>query len=273
LPTRGFIERSLEGFLGVLERALESEEFARRKGLLQSLDPRVKLVGTLGLVIAATTSHRLAVIGGLFALACLLAVLSRVPLRTLMVRAWAGAFAFTGLIALPAIFLTPGLAVGHLPLVRWPVTLTGMRAAAFLVSRVETTATFSLLLVLATPWTHVLKALRVLRVPVVVVVVLGMTYRYILLTIATAREMFESRRSRMVAELAPGQARRLAVSTAGVLLGKTMQLSSEVYLAMLSRGFRGDVYVLEEFSMGRRNWTWLLLLLALSAAAVWMGRS
>ena len=45
---------------------------------------------------------------------------------------------------------------------------------------------------------HVLKALRVLRVPVVVVVVLGMTYRYILLLLEIAHEMFEARRSRTV---------------------------------------------------------------------------
>ena len=67
-----------------------------------------------------------------------------------------------------------------------------------LVARVETAATLSVLLILCTPWSHVLKALRVLRVPVVFVVILGMTYRYILLLLQSAHDMFESRRSRMV---------------------------------------------------------------------------
>ncbi len=112
-----------------------------------------------------------------------------------------------------------------------------------------------------------------LRVPVVPVVVLGMTYRYILLMIATAREMLESRRSRMVGRLDAQEGRRMAISAAGVLLSKTMQLSGEVYLAMQSRGFRGDVYVLDEFRMDGRNWMALLLLFALAAAALWAGRS
>jgi len=259
------IEGSIHGFLRVLEHALESEELTRRAGLLQSLDPRVKLLGFLGLIVATAASRRLEVIGAMFALAFVLAVCSRVPLRTLAIRVWAGTFAFTGLIALPALFLTPGRPVG------WAVTAQGLRGALYLISRVETTATLSMLLVLCTPWTHVLKALRVLRVPVVLVVILGMTYRYILLMIGTAEEMFESRRSRMVGRLEPKEARRLAVRTAGVLLSKTMQLSADVYLAMQSRGFRGEVYVLDEFAMRRRDWSWLALFFALGAAAIWIG--
>jgi len=266
-----FVENSIHGFLGVLEHALESEELARSGGLLQSLDPRVKLAGTLALVVAAAGSRRLEVIGGIFAFACLLALRSHVPLRILALRVWAGAFAFTGLVALPAIFLTPGTPIRHIPILGWPVTLEGIRAAAYLVSRVETTATLSMLLVLSTPWAHVLKSLRALRVPVVLVVILGMTYRYILLMIGTALEMMEARRSRMVGRLEPRQSRRLAIATAGVLLSKTMQLSGDVYLAMQSRGFRGEVNVLDEFRMSPRDRAWLGLFLGLATAAVWVG--
>jgi len=269
---RGFLEGSIHGFLEALEHTLESEEVARRRGLLQGLDPRVKLLGILGLVIAATTSRRLAVIGVVFLLACFLAIGSRVPLRILMMRTWLGVLAFTGLIALPAVFCTPGPARWHVPLAGWAVTATGIRTAAYLISRVETAATLSMLLVLSTPWTHVMKALRVLRVPAVLVLVLGMTYRYILLLIATAREIFEARRSRTVGRLDPGQRRRMAISAAGVLLHKTMYLSDEVYLAMQARGFRGDAYVLDEFRMDGRNWMWLSVLVAASVAAVWAGQ-
>jgi cobalt ECF transporter T component CbiQ len=265
------VEGSIHGFLRVLEHTLESEEIARRAGLLQSLDPRVKLLGFLFLIVAAAASQRLEVIGVVFGFATVMAICSRVPLGTLVIRVWAGAFAFTGLIAVPALFLTPGRPVGRLPVLGWALTAQGIRGATYLISRVETTATLSMLLILCTPWAHVLKALRVLRVPVVLVVILGMTYRYILLMLATAEEMFESRRSRMVGKLEAKEARRLAVATAGVLLSKTMQLSGDVYLAMQSRGFSGEVYVLDEFEMKRGDWSWLALFLALGAAAMWMG--
>jgi energy-coupling factor transporter transmembrane protein EcfT len=128
-----------------------------------------------------------------------------------------------------------------------------------------------MLLVLSTHWFHILKALRVLRVPVVVVVILGMTYRYIFVLIDAAREMLESRRSRLVGRLAGRDRRRLAVSALGVLLSKTLQLSSDVYLAMQARGFRGEVYVLEQFAMAPRDWCGLAAFLALAAAALWIG--
>ena len=48
-----------------------------------------------------------------------------------------------------------------------------------------------------------------------------MTYRYMFLFLATARDMFESRESRIVGVLQPADRRRLAAASAGVLLGKT----------------------------------------------------
>ena len=40
---KNFIHKTISGILNFFEESLISEEYARRKGLLQSLDPRVKL--------------------------------------------------------------------------------------------------------------------------------------------------------------------------------------------------------------------------------------
>lgn len=39
----------------------------------------------------------------------------------------------------------------------------------------------------------------------------------------------------------------MAIATAGVLLEKAAALGDEVHLAMLSRGYRGEVRLLDEF--------------------------
>ena len=41
---------------------------------------------------------------------------------------------------------------------------------------------------------------------------------------------------------------------------------------MQSRGFRGEVYVLDEFEMKVRDWGGLALFAMLAAAALWAGR-
>ena len=268
----GFVEHTIEGLHGAMERALYAEGSAGRAGLLQRLDPRVKVLGLLGLVVASALAARLWVIGALFAAAVVLAVVSRISIRVLATRVWLGAFLFTGAVAAPALFLTPGDPVTQLPAVGWTITAQGLRTAAYLMLRVETAATLSLLLVFTTPWAHVLKALRAVHAPVVFVVVLGMTCRYIFVMLETAHEMFESRKSRTLGMPTAAEQRRMTVASAGVLLGKTFQLSGEVYLAMQSRGFRGEVFVLDDFSMQRRDWLALAAFVAIAAAAAWVGR-
>jgi cobalt ECF transporter T component CbiQ len=268
---RGFVESTIEGLYQAIERTLEAEASASRGGLLQSLDPRVKVAGLFGLILASVLVSRLAVLACTFGLAVLMAALSLIPFRLLAARVWIAALFFTGAVALPALFLTPGPPLFRIPALGWALTEPGATSAAFLILRAETAATLALLLVLTTPWMHVLKALRIFRVPVVLVVILGMTSRYILLLVETAHDMFESRKSRTVGRLTAGDRRRMAVSGAGVLLGRTLQLGGDVYLAMQARGFRGEVYLLDDFSMAVADWFALAAFGALSAGAIWWG--
>jgi cobalt ECF transporter T component CbiQ len=267
-----FLERTLSSLVNGMERALYAEEVAQADGLLQRVDPRIKVLGILALVTASAMAHRLWVIGGVFGVAVAMAVMSRVSFGTLAKRVWVAVFLFTGVIVLPALFVIPGREVWRLPGLDWPVTAQGLASACYLVARVETAATLSVLLVLCTPWNHVLKALRVFGVPVVFVATLGMTYRYILLLLQTAHDMFESRRSRMVGKLEGAERRRVAAATAGVLMSKSLQLSGDVYSAMLSRGFRGEVYVLHDFQTSTIDWIMLAVFVVLASGGFYFGR-
>jgi cobalt/nickel transport system permease protein len=270
--SRGVVERSLSSLVDALQHAFYAEALAKKKGLLQRLDPRVKILAILPLIVVVALARQLWVIAALFAIAVAIAFLSRVPLRTLARRVWFSVLAFTGFISVPALFLTPGPPIYNLPLLGWAITAQGLRAAMYLIMRAETAATFSVLLVLCTPWSNVLKALRVLRLSMVLVVILGMTYRYIFLLLQTAHDMFESRKSRMVGQLEGRELRRVATASAGVLMSKTLQLSGDVYMAMHSRGFRGEVYVLDEFHTGWFDWVMLALFTVVAALAVWFGQ-
>lgn len=263
---RGFIERTITGLLSASQYAATAEQVASSGGALQSVDPRVKVTGLFALVFAVAASRELRVIGAVFLLALILAIGSRVSLLRLAKLIWLPVLFFTGAIALPATVLTPGRPIGF-------VTEQGVRSAAFLVSRAETAATLSALLVLTTPWPWVLKALRTLRCPVVIVTILGMTYRYIFVILRTAFEMFESRKSRTVGVLEPVERRRLASAAVGVLLSKSIQLSGDVHLAMQSRGFRGEVYLLHDFRARAIDWFWMGGFALIAAAAFWWGRA
>ena len=72
--------------------------------------------------------------------------------------------------------------------------------------------------------------------------------------------------------LAPAQQRRFAASSLGVLLQKTFQLGGEVHTAMLARGFRGDLRLLDDPRLSGSGWLQLVALLALSSFIIWVGR-
>lgn len=263
-----FLERSLAGILHAMEHAAASERTASSRGLLQRLDARVKLAGLLALIAATAVARNLATLLASFALALALALLSRVPM-TALAKAWAAVILFSGAIVLPALFTTPGTAITRVG--SFSVTAQGLRSAEFLIGRVTATTTLAFLLVATTPWPHLIAALRSIRLPAAVVLVVAMTYRYVFVLLRSAEEMFVARRSRTMGALAPPQRRQVATATAGVLLGRAIGLSDDVYLAMRARGFRGEVRLLETFAMRGRDWLAGAAFAAAFTAVLWSG--
>ena len=268
---RGFIERTLVDINDSLEQSIFAEKIAHQEGLLQSLDPRLKILALGLLLFAASLSHQLLVIVGLYLFTLILAVFSAVPLGFFIKRVWVFVLLFTGIVALPALFITPGQPIASLPL-GITITHTGVTSALFLIMRVSTSVSLGVLFILTTPWNNVLKAMGVLHVPDVIVLVLGMTYRYIHLLLHTANDMFLSRKSRILGRMHPSDERRLLAATTGTLLGKSLQLSSEVYLAMESRGYRGYPRTMDRFRMRRADWVAALVVFLITSLAVWLGR-
>lgn len=274
---QGFLERTLAGFADTLEQSLFAEEIARQDGLLQRVDPRVKLLGALALLIAVSFSRSLPVIVALYLVTLPIAALSRVPLGFYLKRVWVFMPFFTGLVALPALFnvFTPGPALVtliQLPSFTLAITLPGVVTAAFLILRVGASVSMTVLLILTTRWAVLLRSLRVLRMPQTFVLILGMTYRYIYVLLHTANDMFLARKSRLVGRMSGAEDRRWLTASMGTLLAKSYDLSDQVYLAMQSRGFRGEVLVLDTFRMTLRDWVWLGIFLVTASIAIWLGR-
>jgi cobalt ECF transporter T component CbiQ len=239
--------------------------------LLQGLDPRLKILSALVLLLAVGLSRNLLIILYLYFFALALAFSSKVPLGFFVKRVWLFIPFFTGVVALPALFITPGSILVHLPL-GLVITKTGLMTALFLLLRVGASVSVAVLLVLTTPWNSVLKALGVLRIPPVIILILGMTYRYIHLMLHLTNDMFLSRKSRLLRRMNGPEERRLIAATSGTLLSKSLQVSSEVYLAMQSRGFRNYPRTMDTFKMRTIDWLSGGVVIIMVAAAIWLGR-
>ncbi|MHB1134727.1 MAG: cobalt ECF transporter T component CbiQ [Chloroflexota bacterium] len=278
-----FAERTLRGLTAGLEGALDAEDTAHLPGLLQSLDPRAKVLSLMALLLAASLARQLPTLLGLCLAAHALAPMGRLPLGAYLRRVWSFVPLFAGVVALPAVFnfITPGRLVLPLfdlgaPVGWWIFSLPqqvglseqGLRAAATLVLRVGTSVALATTLVMTTRWPVLLAALEALRLPRTLVLLLGMTYRYIILLLRAASAMFLARQSRRVGPLPGAEQRRWVAGSAAALLGRSYQMSGEVYLAMLSRGFRGEARPGWQFRWRTRDWLALAATVALAGVAL-----
>ncbi len=270
----GAIEKTLDGLSGLIRQALASEEIAARPGLLQRLDARAKLIGMLGLLIATGLVRHIPVLLGLYALTLVLAAASRIGLGWFAKRVWLFIPLFTGLVVAPATFsfVTPGEVV--LPLGHWfghevGLTRQGLTSAALIVCRVATSISLAVLLTLTTSWSRLLAAFRSLFVPRLLVLVLGMAYRYLFVLLDSVAEMVTARRARTVAAKRSRRGERAVANfSAGALFGKAHALSDEIHQAMLARGFSGEAVSLERTRIGTIDLVALAACLTLSILVV-----
>ncbi|AOQ24822.1 Energy-coupling factor transporter transmembrane protein EcfT [Moorella thermoacetica] len=260
----GFAEKTLRDLAHLGQEVLFSEELAGRRGWLQDLDPRCKLLSLLWLmVVAGLARHPLTLIV-IYLGVILLAVQSRVPAGPFLKRVWLFVPLFTGIMVLPSLFNwvhqgDPLVVLFRLPaplrLGPWQVpallaiTRQGLAGAGMLILRVGVAVSLGLLVTLTTRWAVLLRALRVLRVPRIFILTLTLTYRYIFLLLKLTEEMFVARQSRLVGRMDRRMNYRFLAGSMGNLLARAYFLSEEVYQAMLARGFKGEVQMKEDWRL------------------------
>ena len=270
----GWLERTIAEVAGSIERAVFTEEHARKPGWLQRIDPRAKLGMFVALVLAAGLSNALPVLAGMYLVILFAARASRVPFDFFVRRVWLGIPFFAGVVILPSIFFAPGprlfdLALGPLHLAP---SIPGLAGAVVFVARVGVSVSLAVLLVLTTPWADVLKSLQALRVPQVFILLLSMTYRYIFLFFRTANGMFEARKSRVVGRTTGNEQRGWITGSMMSLLNRSFKMSNDVYAAMMARGFTGAIRSYTTYRMQTADWVALGGAVALASVALLAGR-
>jgi len=255
-----------------LKDSVFAEEYALKKGFLQSLDPRMKTIGFLLFLVQVMFTKDIGVLLGLYCLCLAMAGLSRINLGFFLKRTWVFIPLFSLFIAVPALFsiFTPGeaLAVLHIGSLSLVITRQGMAGAALFVMRVAASVSFAVLLGLTTRHFVFLKVLRVFGIPQIFVMTLGMCYRYIFLFMEVVENTYIAIKSRVGRGIRSGSGRRIATWNIASLWLRSYRLNTDVYMAMLSRGYRGEPLVLNEFKTKPRDWLWLLGAAALFGATV-----
>ena len=277
-----FLEKTTNGIAKLLKEVIFFEDLAFKKGFLQKLDPRIKVISLFILVLTSTLIHNVLILAIIYLISCILAKISCVSLKLYFKRIWLITPLFTGIAVLPSIFnfVRPGTSLitlinfGHQvyfgPLT-FPSVLTittqGVSGAILLIVRVGVTVSLAFLFTTTTRWANLLKALRVLFLPKIFITTLEMCYRYIFILLNITTDMFIARKSRTFSKIKSKEGRQFVSNAIGSLFGKSYALSEEVYGAMLSRGYRGEPVIMNRFKFTLLDFQWILGVIICTLAA------
>ncbi len=266
---KSFVEKTISGILNFFQESMISEGFAKRGGLLQSIDPRVKLVSLIVVIFAVSLTRDVEIIFVVYLLTLLLAYLSKIEILFFVKRVWVFVPIFAGIIVLPIIFnvfmpgdnlvtlatLGNGTYIGPilLPSTIY-ITTQGTLSAVTFILRVATCVSIAVLLILTTKRDELFKSLRSLRVPKVYVLTLDMCYRYIFLLMDAVRDFYTAKKSRTITTLPMRDEQKWVAGRIGYVLVKSLDTSERVHKAMISRGFDGDVKLMHDYVMQKRDY-------------------
>jgi cobalt/nickel transport system permease protein len=280
---KSFVEKTISGILNFFQESMASEGYTKRNGFLQSIDPRVKLVSFLLMIFAVSLTRDVEIIFAVYLVILLFAYLSKIDTLFFIKRVWVFVPIFTGIIVLPIIFnvFMPGdnlvtvATLGNntyvgpvlLPSTIY-ITKQGTISAITFILRVATCVSIAVLLILTTKRDVLFKSLRSLRVPKVYVLTLDMCYRYIFLLMDTIRDFFTAKKSRTITTLPLGEEQKWVAGRIGYVLVKSLDTSERVHKAMISRGFDGDVKLMHDYVVQKRDYATLVCVTTFSVALV-----
>jgi cobalt/nickel transport system permease protein len=268
----------LRAFLKTFQEIVYVERFSASNGVLQRIDPQVKLFSTMAFILSAVAVRTVTPLTILFAAIVALCIASKIPVKFFFLRTTIFIPIFAAVIALPLPFITPGV-----PLAKFEygglvagVTMEGIHRATQFVLKVWVSVASLILLVLTTRFSRLVHAMEKFKLPGVLVTMTAVTYRFIFLFVNESYRMALAKESRTVERERWREALRSLANMIATLFIRAYERGERVYLSMIARGYAGKVRLLGDMECATRDWVFasvsmLICLMALSTEYLHLG--
>jgi cobalt/nickel transport system permease protein len=282
---RSFIEKGLHHLAEVIKTGYIQWETASSNNFFQKIDARVKVLFLLFYVIIVSVKKDIPseVLIGVFVF--VLTLLSGLDILNLYKRVLFFAFIFGFLIALPSALniITKGeiiLPMLHLskPYRFWiyqipeeiGLTREGVYGVLLLTSRVMNSLALSFFVLYTTPFTEIIKALKVLKVPDSFLMVVTLSYKYVFIFAKTIEDIHLAKKSRLAGKMRNEEARRWIAGRLAFMFKKSRWRCEEIFKAMLSRGYSNDIKIYGVKNLEARDWATGAVLLLVGVLFLWI---
>jgi cobalt/nickel transport system permease protein len=247
-----------------------AEESIIGGSLIQSLDPRVKVVVVFLFSVVVAVSNQFVVLTTALALSVSIVLLARLPMRQFVRRVIpVNVFVLFLWVFLPfTVEGSPVFSIGRLA-----GTREGLLYATQITIKSNAIVVVLIALVSSTSILTLGHAMHELKVPKKIVHLFFFTYRYIHVL---HREYVRLVNAMKIRGFRPGTSMhtyRTLAYLVGMLLVRSCDRAQRVHNAMLCRGFTGKLYSLSEFSLKTKDMISLILMLAVIAGlGYWNGQ-
>ena len=227
------------------------DPFAPGESPIHRLDPRVKFILAVAfiLTVALTPPGSWPAYILLLAIILSIGILSELGLAFILKRA-ALALPFV-LAALPVIFTMQGEVLFSLSLGAWTLNITQPGLERFISIALKSWISVQAAIILAssTPFPDLLVAMRAVRIPRLLVAIFGLMWRYLFVMADEVLRLNRARTARSgqsdLPNLKTGGSvawrAKVTGNMAGSLFLRSFERSDRIYMAMLARGYNGEV--------------------------------
>jgi cobalt/nickel transport system permease protein len=237
------VPQSLRDLVEGAESLVYIEDLSSKKGLLQSINPLVKLVAVVFMIVISLFLFQLSYLVLICTVPFVLAIASRIPLKNFFSRTVIIPL-FAAVISVPVLFLTSGAPIwsANIGVTNLAITMEGLTRFLVFSVRVWFCVASLTLLILSTGFDKMLKLLSSLKVPAIIIQLFALTYRYFFVSIHEAQSVLMAKEARTYISKRNMnlQSLRDLGSILATLFIRTYERSERVYLAMKARGFEID---------------------------------
>ena len=238
---------------------MKIEEFSSGSSPIHRLDPRVKIIVALLFAVVTAIADRMVILGLALAAGAILVLLAGLNFHQVGRRLFVvNTFVLLLWIVLP--FSYPGEAVFSIgPLA---ATREGLLYALAITIKSNAIILTIIALLATSPVFSLVHALTHLKAPMKLVQLLFFTFRYFHVMHQEYQRLRKAMRIRCFTARTDLHTYRSLAYLVGMLLVRSFDRSERVYQAMICRGFHGEFWVLDHFSLRGRDMIFLAIMIA-----------
>jgi cobalt/nickel transport system permease protein len=257
------------------------DPYRPRSSSVHAFDARIKLVLSIAFIFANALLPPGAwpVYILMFSLVLAVEVLSELGVAYVLKRSIL-ALPFV-LAALPLLFTVPGLPLVSFSIGAWDVSISQAGLERFISITLKSWISLQAAILLAstTTFPNLLMAMRAIKIPRLLVSVFGLMWRYLFVLVDEALRLMRARTARSGHSDQPGLKPggslawrgRVTGGMAGNLFLRGFERGDRIYMAMVSRGYDGEVRTLPLPAISKGNWLVLILGLVFIGILLGMG--